>query len=402
MSARILNTLLALALISTGQAALAQTSPDPATPESSAEAKPFACFDAIPPVTELNIPSRYKDDSKNRSDFDTEANAAVEAALNPVDDFINDLVKNANAALQITAAPEVDPKAPADPAAQPDPASETPPDLAKQTEIADCVVDRIHDWAAANALADMKSQGAQLSVPSRIGGIAMAYAQVRSLATQDTRQPEIEAWLTARMQASMAFFDTEAPPKSRENNLRAWAALAAAQVGLLQNDEAMTTWAAESVKLVLCTATPEGALPNEMWRGKLALHYQIHAVGPLVVTTALLQPTHPDLLASCDNALLRVVRFTLKAVEDPKLVEAITEKPQKFDPAAEMKRAFQFAWLAPLETLVQEPEVTSFAAKFELLSNSKIGGKQSLLWPALAVKDPADPTATEAEPSATP
>ncbi|WP_054006631.1 alginate lyase family protein [Cypionkella psychrotolerans] len=393
MSACITRAVLVLALFSTSQTAFAQTAPEPA----AEEAKAFACFDPVPPVTELAIPSRYKDDSKNRSDFDAEANAAVEAALNPVDDFINLLVKNANAALQITAAPEVDPEAPVDPAAEA--TSETPPDLAQQTLIADCVVDRIHDWAAANALGDMKSQGAQLSVPSRIGGIAMAYAQVRSLATQDTRQPEIEAWLTARMQSSMVFFDTEAPPKSRENNLRAWAALAAAQVGLLQNDEAMTTWAAESVKLVLCTATPEGALPNEMWRGKLALHYQIHAVGPLVVANALLQPTHPDLLATCDNALLRVVRFTLKAVEDPKLVEAITDKPQKFDPATEMKRAFQFAWLAPLETLVQEPEFTTFAAKFELLSNSKIGGKQSLLWPALDAKDPA---ATEEEPATTP
>ncbi|MES2433328.1 MAG: alginate lyase family protein [Pseudomonadota bacterium] len=379
MSVRITHLILAVSLGLGTQSAIAETT-------AKADPEAFACFDPVPPVTELAIPSRYKDDSKNRSDFDATANAAVEAALNPVDDFINVLVKNANAALQITAAPEVDPNAPVDPAAEAAP--ETPPDLAKQTLIADCVVDRVHDWAAANALGDMKSQGAQLSVPSRIGGIAMAYAQVRSLATQDSRQPEIEAWLTARMQASMVFFDTEAPPKSRQNNLRAWAALAAAQIGLLQNDEAMTTWAADSVKLVLCTATPEGALPNEMWRGKLALHYQIHAVGPLVTTTALLQPTFPELLATCDNALLRVVRFTLKAVEDPKLVEAITDKPQKFDPAAEMKRAFQFAWLAPLETLVQEPEFTSFAAKFELLSNSKLGGKQSLLWPALDAKEP--------------
>jgi poly(beta-D-mannuronate) lyase len=369
MKLRLTSAAVILALLAPAQVALAQTAPE------TADAKPFVCFDPVPPVTALAIPSRYKDDSKNRSDFDAEANAAVEAALNPLDDFITELVKNANAALQITAAPAGDP------------ATDASPDLARQSLIADCVVDRIHDWAAADALADMKTQGAQLSVPSRIAGLAMAYAQVRALATQDSRQPAIEAWLTARMQSSMAFFDTEAPPKSRENNLRAWAALAAAQVGLLQNDTVMTTWAADSVKRVLCTATPEGALPHEMWRGKLALHYQIHAVGPLVTATALLQPGFPDLLTTCDNALLRVARFTLKAVEDPKLVETIAGKPQKFDPAAEMKRAFQFAWLTPLETLAPEPEFTAFAAKFDLLSNSKLGGKQSLLWPALDAKD---------------
>ena len=84
MNAHLTGLILAVSLGLGAQSAMAETKPEP---------QPFACFDPVPPVTELAIPSRYKDGSKNRSDFDTEANAAVEAALNPVDDFINTLVK---------------------------------------------------------------------------------------------------------------------------------------------------------------------------------------------------------------------------------------------------------------------------------------------------------------------
>ena len=86
-----------------------------------------ACFAATPAVLKLAYPSRYTKDSKSRSDFDEKADAAVDAALKPVDDFIVDLATTANRSL-------------------------TEPD-AKALLAADCVVDRIHDWAAISSRA---------------------------------------------------------------------------------------------------------------------------------------------------------------------------------------------------------------------------------------------------------
>lgn len=340
--------LLATALIVSAAAAQTQEQ----VPLAASESEPdFVCFAAVAPVVNLDFPSRYTDDSKDRSDFDEAANAAVEAALGPVDDYIVDLINAANAVLA------------------------APGDATKPA--ADCVVDRLHDWAAANAL-NSQSAAAQMSVPSRVGAMAMAYAQVRATSTADSRQPVIEAWLAARTQATMSFFDTQAPPRASQNNLRAWAALGVGQVGLILNDPVMLDWAAASLRLVGCTAAADGSLPNEMWRGTLALHYQLHAMSPLVVGSALLAAHDPDLFAACDGAISRAARFALRAARDPGLVQAITGKPQKFDPAD--LRSFEFAWITAYLTLTDDPVAAEFAAQFDQLSNSKLGGRQELLW----------------------
>ncbi|MEO6299730.1 MAG: alginate lyase family protein, partial [Paracoccaceae bacterium] len=307
------------------------------------------------PVVDLDIPSRYKTGSKNRSDFDAQANAAVETALKPIDSYVGLLSKSANAAM-----------------------SEN--DAEQKTLIADCVVDRMDEWASANAISDLSSQGAQLSMPARVAAIAMSYAQVRPLATTDERQARIEFWLAERARNSMVFFDNDAPPKSSQNNLRAWAALEAAQVGILVGDNVMKNWADASVRLVACTANADGSLPNEMWRGKLALHYQIHAVGPLVVSAALLADYSPDLFDTCDQAILRAARFAVTGAQNPAIVETVAGIKQSFDASPDKLKAYECAWLVPLMQNVDAPDLQAFASQFKVLSNSKLGGKQDLIW----------------------
>lgn len=315
---------------------------------------PYSCFASFAPVTKLSYPSRYTKDSKSRSDFDEKADAAVDAALKPVDDFIVKLAVEANNSLT---SPE-----PTDGLA------------------ADCVVDRIHEWAVADALSSLDSVGAQMSAPSRVAAIAIAYAQAMPKATADHRNDVIEAWLRARVDASMNFFDTSAPPRASRNNLRAWAGLGAAQVGLVLNDPNMIDWAVASVQRVACTADADGSLPNEMWRGKLALHYQIHAVGPLVFASVLLKDKAPDLLHACDDAVIRAAKFAVSGAKNPKIVEAVAGAKQTFNPAPEKLKAFEFAWITAFLSQVEDPEVEAFALNFDVLSNSKLGGNQSLLW----------------------
>ena len=319
-----------------------------------AEETAEACFAAFAPVVKLAYPSRYTADSKSRSEFDAKADAAVDAALKPVDDFIIKLATEANRSL-------------------------TEPG-AKATLAADCVVDRIEAWAAADALSALDSDGAQMSVPSRVAAIAIAYAQVLPKATVDDRMAAIDAWLRARVTASMVFFDTKAPPRASSNNLRAWAGLGAAQAGLILQDQPMIDWAVASVERVACTAAADGSLPNEMWRGKLALHYQIHAVGPLVFTAALLKDKTPGLLQACDGAIVRAAQFAVAGAKDPKIVELVAGEVQKFDPNPAKLKAFEFAWITAFLAQVDDAQIKAFALNFDVLSNSKLGGKQSLLW----------------------
>ncbi len=108
--------------------------------------------------------------------------------------------------------------------------------------------------------------------------------QVVPLARQDAG-PVLD-WLQARLDTQRRFWEDEAPRRPRRQSARlgglAWAATAA-----LTGDVATRLWAAWGAAHVLCTAARR-QLPQEMRRGRLALHYQMHALSPLAVTALIL------------------------------------------------------------------------------------------------------------------
>ncbi len=56
-----------------------------------------SCPKPVTPVVNVDLPSRYKDDDRSRSELDETLNAEVEKALAPIDAFIRDLASTANA-----------------------------------------------------------------------------------------------------------------------------------------------------------------------------------------------------------------------------------------------------------------------------------------------------------------
>lgn len=317
------------------------------------------CFAAPAPVIRISLPSRYQDDSKTRSDIDEKANAAVNAALKPVDSFVTDLARQSNRALRE--------------------AKDENPDTA--TEAADCVLDRIADWARADALSGLDSVGARMAIPSRVGGIAFAYVQALPLASDDPdRRRIIDGWLRVRASQTIAFFDTDAPPRAAKNNLRAWAGLAVTQIGLTVGDDDFVSWGKNSAIMIACSAAEDGSLPLEMERGRLALHYHLHAIGPLVVTAALTEPAGAGLFTVCDNAIPRIVDFGIAALADPTLAMAHAGVVQSYADGKDKVEAFEVAWITPLLSFADAPAAAALGATFETLGNSKLGGDQALLW----------------------
>ncbi|MDT8857102.1 alginate lyase family protein [Paracoccaceae bacterium Fryx2] len=314
---------------------------------------PFVCATTPEPVVSLDHGSRYDARDKSRSDFDEASNDDVNAQLKPVDSFISDLALAANRAVS------------------------SPDD---RSAAADCVLSGLAVWARADALSDLATMNARLSAPSRIAGLAFAYAQVEPFLAASEDRAMVEGWLSAGATATMTYFDTEAPKNAGRNNLRAWAALAVARIGLTTGDAAMIDWADASVRLVACQAAPDGSLPLEMARKELALHYQLHAVTPLVVTAALLQGRGHDLFRACDGAIHRSVNFVLAAFDDPALVETRTGHAQSYFNGSEELRGFELAWAEAYLSVFHAPRLAQFVAGYGALGNSKIGGRQSLVW----------------------
>jgi poly(beta-D-mannuronate) lyase len=311
------------------------------------------CQPVPAPVVSLGFGSRYIADSATRSDIDDESNAAVNAALKPIDNFIQDLSRDAGIALT---------------------------DPAKRREKAACVFAAVLVWAKADALSDMRSMNASLAVPSRIGGIAMAYGQVRAFVPQRNAERKIiEDWLKRRAIETRNYFDTDAPPNASRNNLRAWASLAVGEIGILTRDPALSAWALASNKTMISHANSDGSLPLEMGRGKYALHYQIHAVGPLVTSMARLCEAGYGVAGADIDRLRKIARFSVYGVHNPGIVAQIAGAPQTFD--TDLKKiAGTLAWLEPYKALTDEDPMKPSLQHIRPLLNSKLGGDLTRLY----------------------
>lgn len=311
------------------------------------------------PVLSLAFGSRYVADSTTRSEIDPDAAEAAEDALRPVDDFLRDLTGLANDALR---------------------------DDAEAQAAADCVVEQVVVWAEANALADMSSVTSNLTLGSRLAGLGMILLQVDGRTTRTDDMEAIKTWLTHIMRNQTQFWEIEATDGARAGNLRAWAALGGASIAALTDDPALRAWSAWSVSFVLCSANPDGSLPQEMRRGHLALHYQLHAIAPLVVATALLDRQGIALHSMCDDALARVVAFAMDDIDDGTATQAITGEVQSFFDGSDEFEEFHFAWIEAYLRLDDMPghgSLDTFAEEFRPIGYSKLGGNQTLIWDTL-------------------
>jgi poly(beta-D-mannuronate) lyase len=347
---QLLNTAVAAALMAAVYAA-------PIHAQEDEPPKPFACATAPDPVVSLSIGSRYEKDSSTRSEISEESNEDVNKALEPVEDFINDLSAMANAAYLGEA------------------------DSQKQ---ADCVMEWLGAWAQGDALTELNSLNARLAISPRLAGFALAFLQVRDIATPDQARDEtIKAWLKEQADEVIEFFETEAGPLASTNNLRAWAGLATASIGRIAGDQDIEQWARESYKMLVCGSEESGALPAEMERGERALHYQLHAIAPLVLSTALLDPDKTSDEELCSDKLQKIAQFTLDGVKDPKTVADLVGKEQVFSGDDESELAsYQLAWAEPYLARYPNQELADYIAPLRPLKYSKLGGNLTAIYAA--------------------
>lgn len=310
----------------------------------------------------LGYESRYAEADETRSVLDADANAEANAAQKPLDDFIRNLTSMAN-----RVAAEADPK----------PAAE-------------CVVAQIAQWARAGALAKLETETAKLTFGSRMAGLAMALWQAKPYGGRAADWAAIDPWLRRLAREQMTFWEEDAPPGAKRGNLRAWAALGLAASADVLADPVLRSWATWSAHYVICTANPDGSLPQEMSRGRLALHYQLHAVAPLVVTARLLRDHNITLHSSCNSALENIVTFTLSDICTGAATEALTGERQSFFDGTRDISGYHLAWLSAWHALSPTREVADLMKEFAPLSSSKLGGDQSLIWhhPKSSAGDP--------------
>lgn len=315
------------------------------------------CPEPPEPVIGLDFQSRYSADSATRSEIDADAADAVEEALRPVEDFIRDLADAATDAARD-----------------------------HDTAAAECVMAQMAAWGRADALSEMGSSTSALTVGARLAGFALILRQMQALAPGSVDGREAGEWLDRRIAEQIAFWETDAPDGARQGNLRAWAALAAAARSADRdgpNALRFAFWSGASVAYVLCTAKPDGSLPQEMRRGPRALQYQLHALAPLTVSALILQQAGLPIAPVCDGALDRAVGFALDDLDSGSATRAITGEEQTFFSGKDEIEEFHLAWVAAylaLDGITHGDAARQRTATFGDLNYSKLGGNQTQMW----------------------
>src|SRR3954447_23571340 len=143
-------------------------------------------------------------------------------------------------------------------------------------------------------------------------GSALAYLKVEGAASPADRL-KIARWLTTLGRRVVDFQERLSAIHSEDsrNNIHAWSALAATAAGVGSQSPELFQWGLQAAREELGQVDHDGYLQLELKRGRLALHYHIFPLAPLVALSELARPNGIDLYRQSHGALRRLAQRVL-------------------------------------------------------------------------------------------
>lgn len=180
-----------------------------------------------------------------------------------------------------------------------------------------CVVQTLRNWAATDALADMRSEDAFLTRDRFVAEIVMRLidAEAAGVLTAGDRAA-LSPWLSGIAATTIEFYTYRAGPVSRRNNHRYWAGLSVGAIGYLLDNAAFRAWGDRSFEIGICQVDARGLLPLELNRGNQALNYHIYALRPLLVYDQLASRHGHMPGTTCRDGLERLIDSTRSGILD--------------------------------------------------------------------------------------
>ena len=196
-----------------------------------------------------------------------------------------------------------------------------------------------------------------------LSGTALAYLKVRNSGAGTAQQDEqIQQWFRTLSARVSEYFDSgrKHPGSDAWNNHMYWAGLSVAASGIATGDVNAFLWGMSAYEMGLYAIQADGSLDAEMGRGRRALHYQLYAVGPLIMLAELGEANALDLYAEREGAIHKLVKFDVAAMKDPALVAERTGEQQ--DTTLPFS-GLEIGWAVPYVQRFPNADLTRFLAQ---------------------------------------
>jgi len=196
-----------------------------------------------------------------------------------------------------------------------------------------------------------------------LSGTAIPYLKVRdSHAGTPDQDAAIQSWLRQLAGRVRDYFDMKRARLGSDawNNHIYWAGLAIAAQGIACDNVNAFLWGIETYRMGVDAIQPDGSLTAEMSRAGMAEHYQLYALGPLVMLAELAAANGLDLYTVNDGAIHRLVKFDLAALTDPSILTRRTGVTQNIQ---QPYSGFDIGWAVPYVQRFPNPQLSTLIAK---------------------------------------
>jgi poly(beta-D-mannuronate) lyase len=207
-----------------------------------------------------------------------------------------------------------------------------------------------------------------------LSGTGTAYLKVRDsqLGTpeQDSR---IQRWFRILASRVREYFDAQLnrPGSDAWNNHFYWAGLAVATQGVADNETDAFIWGIATYRMGIDAIQPDGSLTAEMGRGQRALHYQLYALGPLVMLAELGEANGIPMYAMKNGAVHRLTQFDIAAMKDPSIIARRSGAEQE---TARKYSGLEIGWAVPYVQRFPNAQLSTWIAQAPWLRFWQWGG----------------------------
>ncbi len=247
-----------------------------------------------------------------------------------------------------------------------------------------CALATLDHWARNDALLGAFNLQGNYHRAWIVAGASLSFLALRDAAGLEApRLRRVGRWLAAVARDIRPRHErrSEALISDVRNNQAAWAGLAGAAAGVAAGDRGLLEWGVEQLREQLSQVNERGALPQELRRGAMALHYHLFALEAVAALERLAAANGIELSEAHRAALGRLRDLSLAAAQDPSRMEGLAGAAQ-VDPWLEQGKVplSQAAGLDILAASMPDPALDAALAPFRPYADPFLGGEVTGWW----------------------